>query len=121
MFNKIQNFFRELREKDESVKKWWLILFTSGTMIVVIGFWTLYLNATVENFNKPQQVQKENFLGIFKNGLGIAAKEAAVKLNGLMASLKSVASQTNSITIEGAGAGFVVKKDLKEIKPTKLP
>jgi hypothetical protein len=122
MLQKIQNFLKELREKDEPVKKRWLIIFSAGAMVIVIGLWSLYFNVTIQNFNEPkQQVQKTGFWEIFKNGLSIASKEAGLKLSELTASLRNITAKTNSITIQIADMSFVVKKGLTPIKPKKLP
>jgi len=121
MFAKIQKFFLELQQSDEATKKRWMTILTSGTMMVVIGLWGVYINMTIQNLDEKEQAKNEiGFLKTFKSGLTILSKETGLKLSELSAYLGSLANQTNSITIQGASSNFVLK-NIEDIKPNKLP
>jgi len=120
MLKNIQNFFLDLQQSDEATKKRWLVILTSGSMLAVVGLWSVYINLTVENLVEKNQNQGPSFLETFKNGLAVLSKEAGSKTSQLMANLQAATSRTNSITIQPENFNAVLK-DLEEIKPKKLP
>ncbi|MBI4992451.1 MAG: hypothetical protein HZB99_04510 [Candidatus Harrisonbacteria bacterium] len=103
MLQKIQNFFLDLRQKDETAKKRWLMILSSGTMLIIIPLWIVYINLTVRGLNEKEKNNNgPGFMETMKNGLEITSKEVGSKFSELMASLQELANQTNSITIQGA-------------------
>ena len=114
MIQKIQNFFLELREKDEATKKRWLVILTSASMVVVIALWAVYLNFTLADLGpKPPASNEIGILKTSRAGLQIIAGKS-------IAYLQSLAQKTNSITIQSASINMILK-DLEEIKPKRLP
>lgn len=120
MFNKIQNFFLDLQQEDEATRKRWLVILTSGTMAVVVSLWLIYLNFTITALTSEPPKEEAGFFKTSANGLQIISKETALKISQLSAYLKSLASQTNSITIQPANINLILE-DLGEVKPKKLP
>lgn len=107
MIQKIQNFFLNLQQSDETTKKRWLIILTSASMAVVISLWVIYLNFTLADLGPKPPASNE------AGGLQVIISES-------IAYLQSLAQQTNSITIQSASINMVLK-DLEKIKPQKLP
>ena|SRR3989344_3422011 len=117
MLYKIQNFFLDLRQRDEETKKTWLIILTSGTMLVVILLWIAYLNFTVQNLGQKEK-DSYSFLETLKIGLGAVSEKTASELSQKLADLGSILKKTNSITIQ---TDDFQPMNLEEIKPKKLP
>lgn len=121
MPQRVQNFFLELQQSDRETKKRWLVILTSGSMLVVILLWAVYLNFTIEDLNAPSKKSNESgFLKTSQMGLQVISKEMGLKLSGAAAYLNSLAKQTNSITLEVANINLILK-DLESVKPKKLP
>ena len=120
MLQKIQNFFLDLQESDEATKKRWLAILTSGSMLVVVGLWGVYINLTIKDLGEKNRNQAPAFLETFKNGLAVLSKEAGSKVSQLMANLQAATSRTNSITIKQENFNAVLQ-GLDEISPKKLP
>ncbi len=121
MFSAIKKFFLELREKDETTKKWWLVALASASMLFVISFWGFYLNSTIKNLaqEKPKS-QPNQLLEIFKNGIKEISIMGGEQLNKSMAKLQDLMKKTNSVTIQNADINFTVK-NLEPVEPRKLP
>ena len=125
MLNKIQNFFLKLQKKEESVKKQWLVILTSASMLLVTVFWGFYFNATIKTIEtaeiSKQEIGNDDFLAAVKNGVDIISKETGLKLSKLVDAVQTIANKTNSITIDKTNNDFLIKKDMEEIAPKKLP
>ena len=71
MLNKIENFFTNLQKENESIKKQWLIILTSASMLIVTVFWGFYFNATIKTIQtteiSDQETGADNFLAVVKN------------------------------------------------------
>ena len=123
--NKIQNFFLKLQKEDEPVKKRWMVALTSASMLIVTVFWGFYFNATIKTIEtagiSEQETGDNNFLAAVKNGAGIISKETGLKLSKLVDSIQTIANKTNSITINKTDNDFLIKKDLEDVAPKKLP
>ncbi len=120
MLQKVKKFFLDLQQSDEATKKRWLVILTSGSMMVVVGLWSVYINLTIQNLGEKNQNQAPAFLETFKNGMAVLSKEAGSKASQLMANLQAATSRTNSITIQQENFNAVLQ-GLDEIKPKKLP
>ncbi|MBI3046271.1 MAG: hypothetical protein HYY86_01865 [Candidatus Harrisonbacteria bacterium] len=120
MTGKIQNFFLKLQQEDEATRKRWLIILTSGTMAVVVSLWLVYLNFTIKALAPEPPKEEAGFFKTSANGLQIISQETALKISQLSAYLKSLANQTNSITIQPANINLILE-DLETVKPKKLP
>ena len=120
MLQKIQNFFLDLQQSDEATKKRWLVILTSGSMLAVVGLWSVYINLTIQNLGEKNQNEGPAFLETFKNGISVLSKEAGSNASRLMANLQAATSRTNSIVIQQENFNAVLH-DLDEIKPKKLP
>ena len=84
MLNKIENFFTNLQKENESIKKQWLIILTSASMLIVTVFWGFYFNATIKTIQtteiSDQETGADNFLAVVKNGTDIISKETGLKI-----------------------------------------
>lgn len=121
MFAGIKKFFLELQRKDEAAKKWWLIALTSASMLIVIVFWGLYLNSSIENLTQEKpEGQTSQFTIVFKNGIKEIAKIGGERLSKTMEKLKKLIAKTNSVTVQNTDIRFTVK-NLEPIEPKKLP
>lgn len=120
MIEKIQNFFLELQQSDETTKKRWLVILTSGSMVIVISLWAVYLNFTIANLNEDRNPKQNDFLSVFNNGLQIITDKTGAQLSQVIANLQTLANKTNSVTIQPSDTDFQ-PKNLEDIKPQKLP
>ncbi len=94
-------------------------------MLIVTVFWGFYFNATIKTIEtariSEQETGDNNFLAAVKNGAGIISKETGLKLSKLVDSIQTIANKTNSITINKTDNDFLIKKDLEDVAPKKLP
>src|SRR3989338_3561043 len=119
MLQKIQNFFLKLQQEDEATRKRWLVILTSGTMVIVVSLWLVYFNFTIKALTSDPPKEEAGFFQTSANGLQIISKETALKISQLSAYLKTLASQTNSITIQPANINLILE-DLETVKPKKF-
>ena len=119
MLHKIQNFFLNLQQETEEIKKLWLFVLAAGSMLVVLTVWVFYINLTVKSLGAAEDKQGGFFqtLGV---GMQIISKESGLRLSKLMGRLKSAIGKKNSLTIQGANFNFIAN-DLDPVKPKKLP
>ncbi|MEK9170369.1 MAG: hypothetical protein AAB674_01855 [Patescibacteria group bacterium] len=125
MLNKIENFFTNLQKENESIKKQWLIILTSASMLIVTVFWGFYFNATIKTIQtteiSDQETGADNFLAVVKNGTDIISKETGLKLSKMISAVQSIAGKTNSIIINKTNSDLLIKKDMEKIAPRTLP
>jgi hypothetical protein len=98
MFEKIKIFLNKIQNSNEAVKKRWLIGATAVSMILVVSFWLIYMQSTIQfsNNNIEKQESGVGFWQIFKNGLAIFSN--SIKENIKM--LFNEITQSRTITIE---------------------
>jgi|SRR3989344_3682023 len=100
MFQKVQNFFLDLQQKDQETKRRWLVILTSGSMIAVVFFWAAYLSSTVKNLADSSNENPDGFFAVFKNGLSVVSEKAGSQLSQVFADVQELAKKTNSVTIQ---------------------
>lgn len=100
MFNKIQNFFLELQQRDQETKKRWLMILSFVSMAAVVFVWLIYLGSTVKNLGEAPDRKSAEFSNTFKNGLAIILGKAGSELSQAFAVLQEFAKKTNSVTIQ---------------------
>lgn len=66
----MSDFISKIQNSDHEIKKRWMIIFSSLTMVFIVVMWVFYMNAYI--FNKNQANVKEElevgFWPVFKNG-----------------------------------------------------
>jgi len=74
IFNKIKNFFKELRQKPENVRKIWLWVFTSVSLILIFIIWLFVFRshmpvvAEAEPTPSPAVENSSGFFNVLKVG-----------------------------------------------------
>lgn len=140
----LKDFLADLQQADDERKKFWLVVATSLTMVVVIVVWFINFKnlvtgqpakseLTKNNIteNKPQESSNESFWRIFGRGLKISFRATVGFLQGVIENISSRISQglnflekqikkTNDFSFPGASLNFVLEKD-QPIPPTPLP
>ncbi len=73
MWRFLKKYLEKIQNSDEATKKRWLVAATAVSMIIVIGFWFVYINYTTKPAVENTAVQTPNigFWQIFKNGLAV--------------------------------------------------
>ena len=90
----------DLREKDESTKKFWLVILSAVSMLVVVSLWFFYLKLAVfsplsrEKVDSPTQ-----FSNTLESGVGEIFKKGAAVLDAFKNTVQSVTEQVNSTVI----------------------
>lgn len=109
MLQNIQNFFLDLRHKDQFAKKNWIFAMASAVMLVIFLIWLFYINAAIKNLNV-----RENFAG--KTGFFATLRQGAEVISK---KIQNYAGKTNSVTIQPANITF--NANIQPITPKKFP
>jgi hypothetical protein len=125
----MKNFIHRVQNSDESTKRFWVVLFSGTSMLLVVALWLFYINMTIARVEGPSKrlttndsrlatadlqqtandIKTPGFLEIFASGTKIIFTEIRERL-----------SVKNEFIIENPKMDFV-PQGLPEIKPTKLP
>ena len=62
----------KLQVLDNEAKKFWLVILTSLSALIIITFWVFYLNATIVAVNDPPKL---GVWQVFKAGLGVIGEK----------------------------------------------
>lgn len=117
MFENLKRFIQNLQAADETKKKRWLFISSALAMILIIGFWAVYLNKTIVNLgpakseknNQPAiQIAKESPWQVFLTGFKI-----------IISQTKALITATREISIEGGASNFSTSSEA--ISPEPLP
>ncbi len=122
---KISEFFRKIRSSSESVRRRWLIVFTSGSIVAVIGLWLIYMNALVEPVIQRETVvmasaEEAGVADTFAAGIKTIARGGAALVGGALESLREVINASRTVTVDRAERNFIIE-DLEPIPETQLP
>ncbi len=76
MFYGFKKFIKKIQNSDENIKKKWLIVSSTISIILVIGLWLVYMNWTLNLPDKTVQKQESEtgFWQIFKTGLNVVGE-----------------------------------------------
>ena len=122
--NSIRNFFAKIQNSSESVRRRWLVILSSFSMLAVIALWVGYINVIV----KPADIKKEevlasprpNFAQVIGAGIKIVARELGTTTTKIVRYLRKQLSTANVITILDTDRNFILDT-LDEIPKTPLP
>ena len=122
--NSIRNFFAKIQNSSESVRRRWLVILSSLSMLFVITLWVGYINVIV----KPADIKKEevlasprpNFTQVIGAGIKIVARELGTTATKIVRYLRRQLSTANVITILDTDRNFILDT-LDEIPKTPLP
>jgi hypothetical protein len=128
MFSRIHNFFLNLQNAEKPIRKRWLIVLTTMSMLIVLGLWGGYLNIFVVNNlyhdtlspAKKTTPQETSFSETFGVGLNVIQKELTQKLVNSKEFLANRLQYTHTITIQKPTYTFILDS-LESIPPTPLP
>lgn len=122
--SKIINFFEKIRASSEAVRRFWLMVFTGGSVVVVVGFWIMYINIIVDPVNgtlSESPVKEEPGVAeTFAAGVRTAARGGSVLLGNALQSLRDALKASRTVNIDGGERNFIVE-DLEPIPETALP
>ena len=108
------NFIQNLQNSDEPTRKKWLIILTAVTMVIVIGFWSVYINYRIQDVNALEaQKDAPSFSEVFNSGLKILGAETMSKFKALM-------GDSQYLNTTGKDFKFTVE-NLEPVKPQQLP
>ena len=114
------NFLEKIRNSDDRIKKMWLILFSSITMVIVIGLWGLYVNLTIPRPVKEKFSSETSKDGQKNEGRSEKIAEIERTLYAGMIFFKEKLSAKNSILIENNSRNFILE-GLEAIPKVQLP
>jgi hypothetical protein len=140
---------RDIQRAPEPVRKRWLAIVSTATMVAVVGLWMLYLNLTVPNpsaaaaTSTPPAVEEpqksgDSFWGTLGRGFSAIADEfqsswnaAKEKVGAAFRDLSNALSEKNQFTVEAptstpaspgrVEAGPAAPEDATAVPPTPLP
>ncbi len=123
---KTREGLRKVQRSDEKTKKFYLTVFSSLAMIVVVGLWFFYLDITLpqpvggaaETIPENMSVIEEKSGDSFFNTIARGAKNIFGDLKSQFEKIGESFSQVKEFTLEGGGAEFIPEEPLK---PTSLP
>ena len=130
--NSAEKKLREIRRSNDAVKNRWLYGLSAISMIFVVGFWVLYLNAGIPRIGEEKKIvlnkeSKPSFLETFGRGFKIVAlniENVALNLGRQIgAELKKVKNRTQEskeFSLSGASVNFTYK-NLDPVPKTHLP
>lgn len=109
---KAKGRLKKIQRADEKTKKRYLVILSFLAMIVVVGLWFAYLQATLPQpaptaVGAPTEVgaAQENENSFFKT-IGRGAKNIINNLENQFSELKDKFSRVKEFSIEGGGAEF---------------
>ncbi|MDE2001246.1 MAG: hypothetical protein KGI60_01610 [Patescibacteria group bacterium] len=114
----IHSFFTELQGKDERTKKQWAIGLTSGSMVIVVGFWLLTLSSTLGSVSAPQASSQNQFLATMAAGFSVLKDNVSASIGTAMQKVQDSMGATNSVTLQPTG---VTPADTEPLTVQKLP
>ena len=121
MFKIMNAFIQRIQQSDETTKRFWLVVFSAVTMVVVVGLWAVYAKITLPTTTPIPDVsaQIENtdakapgFFSIFAAGLKIIYDKVQSLVSAQVAA-------KHDIVIENPDRNFVLE-ELPAVAPTKL-
>jgi len=128
--SKIISFFEKIRAAEEPVRKWWLIILTSATMVLVITFWVGYLNISIKSpiqessekntASAKAVVSETSFLETFGAGITVVTSELRERTKNLQIFFKNSLQESHTITIEKPERDFTLDS-LEAVPKTTLP
>lgn len=77
-------FLKKIQNSDRQTKKFWLIIMTGGSMVVIVLIWLAILKIPAAENNKVQQSPQFSHFAIFIKGLGIIGSEVYNKFLPLL-------------------------------------
>ncbi|MFA5084108.1 MAG: hypothetical protein WC475_01835 [Candidatus Paceibacterota bacterium] len=105
MLKNLKEFLQNIQAADETKKKRWLFIFSAIAMILVVGFWAVYLNKTIANSGQTAatepssqssaQTPKESAWRIFLSGF-----------KTIVGQMKELFTAARKISVEIGNSGF---------------
>jgi hypothetical protein len=115
--DKIKYFLKKIQNAEESTRRFWLIVFSAGAMMMVLGLWLIYMKATVAKVEGPRNDSELAADSVSKPGIG---KIFAAGFKNLTAQIKEKISSRNQFNFEKRERNFILEK-IEKIPKTKLP
>ncbi len=120
VIQKIKSFFTGLSQKDEQIKKQWLIGLTSASMLIILALWIISLNSTIKVLSGPEKAKTETGFGTaFSQGAKVISGKIGKSLSELSDKVQSYVATTNSVTIQPINLNF--SNNIEPITPKKFP
>ena len=131
----IERKIKELQRAPDNVKTRWLVGACATAMIFVIGFWVIYMNATLPKIEKKSQAaetadttnKKDGTGEVFFLGLRTLTDDFKTRLEDFKNQVgqnanafKKRIEKTNEFSLEGGQSNFQ-SENADEISPTPLP
>ncbi len=110
----IKRFIARIQESDDRTKKFWMVVFVSISMAIMLGLWSLQLGNLIVSLGDIEEEaasERVSFLQTF----GAGVKEATRWFGGGLEKL----GEGRSVTIENKTPNFAAT-GADEIKPTPL-
>ena len=121
MSRRMRQFFEDIRNSDEAIRKRWLIALSGASMVIVIALWVGYLNLVVQPSEDVAALHKEP--GLAQTfGLGVKVTAGEIKKGSVRTVdyFREKFGGSNEIMIEKQKRNFLLE-DLPPVTPTRLP
>ena len=119
MIKKLTRFINKIQNSNEATKKFWLVIFSGTTMVVVISLWVINMKTNFQNIRlaKPEAATET-----------LAEESELTKLKAIFsAGLKTIASKIKEkagtqrqISVQTSEQNFILES-LDKISATKIP
>ena len=120
MLQNIQNFFIDLRRKDQFAKKNWILAMALAVMLIIFLIWIFYINTVIKNLNTMENSKnKSGFFSTLQQGMEIISSKIGSQASKTFENVQNYAGKTNSVTIQPANISFTT--NIKSITPQKFP
>src|SRR3989344_3196776 len=119
MIKKITGFINKVQNSDETTKKFWLVIFSGATMIIVIGLWIINMKTNFQNTRLAGPVTQEESL---------AEESELTKLKAIFSAgiktiadkIKEKAGTQRQISVQTSEQNFILES-LTKIPVTRIP
>ncbi len=122
----MKEFIIKIQNSSESIRRFWLVVFSTLAMISTVSLWIVYINLTVQRVGaSPEQVavqqaeEKASQASLPRLGVGFVDVFGA-GLSKIIAQLQEALKSKRDIVIENPEIKFV-SNTVEPIQITKLP
>ena len=114
----MKNFIKKIVGSDETTRKLWLVIFSSISLLIIVGTWIVYKKATLPTVAQIEKIPAENLMAkTYESGVKDTLFAGLKFVSG---KIRNLINQKRGFSVSHGDRDFVME-DLSNIPKIHLP